>query len=199
MTLKQNVVLLLVSVLLASLCALVVLGMVTTVASAQEGQNNSTSTNSTSDTISSTTVQTIDQNTRITNWSYSDGEFVLLVAADSPTRMTITQSIDTRDADSGTGTILRRSLSSGENRIVVNTHGSSSSPALFITTPQSIENEEYTYVKADSPSNLIPQGPYSGSDVQAAGVGGALSVAVMVLFRGAQAKVGSYSGGTRLA
>ncbi|SDM46896.1 hypothetical protein SAMN04487949_1767 [Halogranum gelatinilyticum] len=179
------------------------LALVATAPAAAQESTTSTTTSTPNSTVTSSpdqnasTVQVIGPLTRITEWDYSDGTFRLTIEAKAPTLLTVTEAVTSDSSGTGTGTLVRKRLSKGTNVVRINVQDSSN-PALSLTTPGSIENNEYAWVKVETSSSLIG-GPFDGTDVRDAAIGGALAIVIAVLDEAVAAKVGSNLGLERLA
>lgn len=133
----------------------------------------------------------IDDDVGVTSWSYDDGEFVVWFYADSSKTVTVASN---PDSGSDQGSITFRSVAvKGEARTKMTV---ASDGPITLWTEDSVEENQAYYLK---PGGDLVSGPYSGSDVRDAAVGGALAVVIAVLYEAVAAKISATNRGERVA
>lgn len=136
-----------------------------------------------------TVVQTIGPTVRILDVTYNDrtNTFGLIVEADVPVLLTITEGITINGEGTQSGDIdfRRKTLDPGENSVSVSAERNSRGTAFVILTA----NGNSAYI-ADSESGSLITGPWSGADARNSAIGAAIGVAAMVLIGAVRAKVG---------
>lgn len=147
---------------------------------------------------SSSTVQVVGPLVRIVDWEYKNGAFVLELEAKAPALLTVTESIDNRGEGSGTFTVTRHRLASGRNSLTIPVAKVSGTASISLTTPGSLANNEGAYLKVRDSSPII-RGPFDGSDVTDAAIGGALAMLLAMVDEAVGAKLGVGKGIERVA
>lgn len=135
-------------------------------------------------TDNSTATLVIGPITKITEWSYRNGEFTLHIQAKAPALLTISEAPDL-SKESGNGRLRRQSLARGENVVRFSTERSGST--IVLTTPGSIRNGEYAYISPDGGGGSLLSGPPRPADVRdgalGAGLGTAFGALVVIIRR----------------
>ncbi|WP_255151331.1 hypothetical protein [Halorarius halobius] len=187
------------------LLALLLLLAATGTVAAQNGSNASTMT--ATDTISPTPTPTAsnvtyeadlygDPAVKIRKWRYHAGSSTFFVTFESEVPRLVTFTFTSSAGGEGVskGSIIKKPIPRGVSTVQVTI----SSGVVWISTPVSQSNGAFTQLEADTGSSLLA-GPYDGSDVRDAGIGGALGVALAVLYEAVKAKTGANERGERLA
>jgi len=144
-------------------------------------------------------VVAIGPNTRITEWTYRGGAFHLVVEADIPMRLTITEAVQQEGSGSGTITFTRRNLAAGTNEFRIPAELHNGEATITLSTSASEAQDTAAFLHYDGGGASLLSGPYDGSDVRDAGIGGALGTSLGALYVVARAKLGADQGGERLA
>jgi hypothetical protein len=100
-----------------------------------------------------------DPTLTITDWSYNRGTFRIMLSADVETMLTVT-AMPESSSSSGGGVVKRVRLTEGRNVVTI----AASSGTVFMTTPNSIRNQRYTYLDASGPPLI--GGPFGAGDVR---------------------------------
>jgi len=134
----------------------------------------------------------IDDDVGVTDYRVADGYFVIDFYADEFKAVTISATPDTADTS---GSISFRSVVVEED--TTTTVRIASSSAVSMWTDDSLEREKAYYLRKQS--GFPVSGPWTGSDVRDAALGGALGVVLAVLYEAVAAKVGATQRGERVA
>jgi len=134
----------------------------------------------------------IDENVGVVDYHVEDGEFVIDFYSDEFKTVTISAAPDT---SSQSGSISFRSVVVEKD--TTTTVRITSSSAVSMWTDDSLEREQAYYLRKQS--GFLISGPWTGSDVRDAALGGALGVVVAVLYEAVAAKVGATERGERVA
>lgn len=134
----------------------------------------------------------IDENVGVVDYHVEDGEFVIEFYSDEFKPVTISAAPDT---SSQSGSISFRSVVVEKD--TTTTVRITSSSAVSMWTDDSLEREQAYYLRKQS--GFLISGPWTGSDVRDAALGGALGVVVAVLYEAVAAKVGATERGERVA
>lgn len=136
-----------------------------------------------------------DPSVRIVEWDYNEDakRFRIVFEADRPTTVFITYTTSTDTEGVSRGTSTAKPLAAGRTTVFQTVP----SGLVWLSTPRSQENDTFTELEADG-SSLV-SGPYDGSDVRDAGIGGALAVALAVLYEAVKAKAAARERGERVA
>ena len=134
----------------------------------------------------------VDSSVVVTDYRYSDGQMILKVWSDEYKPL----SVAPRAPSSDTGTVQARTFVVDADRIT--TVRIASPGGVTLWTSESVdENGQFHFIR--KPSTFFIRGPWSGSDVRDGALGGALGVALAVLYEAVSAKVGATERGERLA
>lgn len=137
-------------------------------------------------------VLVVDEDVVVTDYRYADGQMIIEFWSAEYKIVTIAPS---PDAGSESGSIqFREAVVDGSRTTTVTV---SSAGGVTLWTDDSLQKERFHYLR--KPSSFLITGPYDGSDVRDAGLGGALGVVIAVLYEAVAAKVGSAQRGERLA
>lgn len=134
----------------------------------------------------------LDDDVAVTDYSYADGVFTLSVYSDAYTTMTVAGSPE-KGQQSGSASFKTVPLKKGATTKVQ----IESPTAVNMWTEKSIEDGRWYYVT--KPSSGLISGPWDGSDVRDAGIGGALGVMLTVLYTAVEAKTSGGRRGERVA
>ncbi|WP_255318044.1 hypothetical protein [Halomicrobium sp. LC1Hm] len=134
----------------------------------------------------------IDENVGVVDYQVEDGEFVIDFYSDEFKSVTISAAPDT---SSQSGSISFRSVVVEAD--TTTTVRITSSSAVSMWTDDSLEREQAHYLRKQS--DFLISGPWTGSDVRDAALGGALGVVLAVLYEAVAAKVGATERGERVA
>lgn len=118
-------------------------------------------------------METIDDDTRIVSKDYDDGKMILIIDSDKPQFVSVTDAVAIMNG--GIVTPDRFALREGRNRVEFPAQKQSGKAAVTL----GVGNVVYAVV-VDSQLNII-SGPFDGSDVQQAALGG-LSSGFLVTF-----------------
>ncbi|PSQ19583.1 hypothetical protein BRD00_01595 [Halobacteriales archaeon QS_8_69_26] len=108
----------------------------------------------------------IDGETRVTDWRYEDGVFVLQIEAEDGKPITFMSVPSKRGSGGGQANVKRQYVARGNNTVRFRAQGSD--PVVTMTTAQSIEEGRVAYVKATTGIDLF-RGPATWGYVWAAG------------------------------
>jgi|GEM_PF-3161012 len=147
----------------------------------------------------STTVVEIGPNTRVTSWTYRGGAFHVVIEADIPMRLTISEAVNQDGSGAGTITYQRRNLAAGTNEFRVPAETHNGEATIVLSTPASEANDRAAFLHHDGNGASLLSGPFDGSDVRDGAIGGASGVGFAVLYVVARAKLGADQRGERLA
>lgn len=153
------------------------------VAAQENGTENATATSTPTPVPQDVVPFAGDPTVRITDWSYTDGTFRLILEADVPSLLTAT-AMPEGTAESGGGHIERVRLTKGRNVVTV----PAPSGTLFMTTPTSIDNGRYTYLDASGPPLI--GGPFGAGDVRNGILYALLTGAIVLIVLAIRAKLG---------
>ena len=134
----------------------------------------------------------IDENVGVVDYSVEDGVFVIEFYSDEFKSVTLSAAPDT---SSQSGSISFRSVVVEKD--TTTTVRITSSSAVSMWTDDSLEREQAYYLRKQS--GFLISGPWTGSDVRDAALGGAFGVVVAVLYEAVAAKVGATERGERVA
>jgi cytoskeletal protein RodZ len=126
----------------------------------------------------------VDEHVAITHTAWSDGTFRLRIYADTYTSITLLASPDA-DSQQGTAEFESRVL----RKDTTTTVRIDSNTGVTAWTDESARDGRVVYLR--KPSQSIVSGPYDGTDVRNAGIGGAAGVAIAVLYEAVAAKLGA--------
>ena len=160
-------------------------------AAAQETAENNTA-NVTAPSNAPGAELVIDSNVVVTDYWYADGQMHLKLWSDEFKPVSVAPRADS--SDSGTITARTHVVDADTETTV-----SVASPGgVSIWTTESVEeNNQFHFVR--KPSSFFIRGPWSGADVRNAGFGGALGVAIAVLYTAIRTKIGAGKRGERVA
>lgn len=101
----------------------------------------------TANSDSDTTSQRIDEDVTLISWEYDDerGGFALIFNSSETKKITITEAIQFREG-SGSGKIFTERVLPGRTEIFVEVPQRGGQAAVTMTTPDSIEENRYSYV-----------------------------------------------------
>lgn len=133
----------------------------------------------------------IDNEVAVHSWEYNEGQFEIWFYSTEYKTVTIAAA---PGATSDQGTISFRSVVVDDGSLSKATI-SADGPVTLWTEDSTAEGQAY-YLK---PKNNIISGPYTGTDVRNAAIGGALAVIVAVLYEAVAAKIGATNRGERVA
>ncbi|RDZ54487.1 hypothetical protein C5C07_02875 [Haloferax sp. Atlit-4N] len=131
---------------------------------------------------------------RIVDAEYRDGTAIITLEADAPRLVTVTAPTGSTSAGVASGNIVRRSVPKGRSTIRV----ASPEPRVTLTTSTSIRNEQYTEIRFEDGSALIA-GPFTGTDVRDAAIGGAFGTSFGALLIIVRRRFGLHRGMERVA
>ncbi|WP_435065633.1 hypothetical protein [Halobaculum sp. EA56] len=131
----------------------------------------------------------------IESWSYSDGRFTIVFnsSAYRPS-LTLTAPVENSQRGSNRGAIVQRELTRGSTTVEI----AAPTGEVIITTSTTVDAGVYTKLDADRGGDLVA-GPFDGSDVRDAGIGGALGVALAVVLGALSVVSGDSNEGERIA
>jgi hypothetical protein len=135
----------------------------------------------------------IDEDTAVVSFDHANGEAVIEVYSTAYKPVSFAPEVSDR---SRTGTVQSqtRAVEADQTTTVrIATPG-----GVTIWTDKSVNNGQFHYIRPTG-SSFVVSGPYSGSDVRDAGIGGALGVVIAVLYEAVSAKIGSSERGERVA
>lgn len=137
-----------------------------------------------------------DPAVQIQSWRYhaDSSTFYITFEADVPRLLTFTYTTDSGSDGVSKGTIIQKPIPRGVSTVQVTT----ASGVVWISSSVSRNNGGFTQLEADSGGSLV-SGPYDGSDVRDAAIGGSLGVALAVLYEAVRAKASAHERGERLA
>lgn len=118
----------------------------------------------------------VDSDVRVSEWSFSDGEFHLELEADRPKVVTMTESIQQVEGATSISIEEQRVLT-GTNEVVVPVEPAGGEAALIISTSESLDNGEATVISTGINDGSLP---FAGTSATMGWVGGAATV--MFLF-----------------
>ena len=131
--------------------AVVAIAMTSGLTAGQQGVPGVNETETTETTP--TTKVVIDNETRITDWWYEDGEFVMQIEADDAKPITLLSLPSSRGEGGGRLNVKRTYIARGNNTVRFRAGGSD--PAVTITTGMSIENGRVAYLKTSTGIDLF--------------------------------------------
>jgi len=134
----------------------------------------------------------IDDDVGVTDYHFENGEVVIDFYADEFKPVTISATPDTSDTS---GSISFRTIVVEED--TTTTVRIASSSAVSMWTDDSLDREKAYFLRKQS--GFLISGPWTGSDVRDAALGGALGVVLAVLYEAVAAKVGATERGERVA
>ncbi|MXR41014.1 hypothetical protein GRX01_06620 [Halobaculum sp. WSA2] len=131
----------------------------------------------------------------IESWSYSDGVFRIVFnsSAYRPS-LTLTAPVEHSQKGANRGAVISRELLRGSTVVEI----ASPTGEVSITTSTSIRSGVYTKLDADEGGALVA-GPWDGTDVRDAGIGGSLGVALAVVLGALSVVSGDSNEGERIA
>lgn len=137
----------------------------------------------------------VDQLTTLVDYRLDAGELVLVFDSDGGNTVTVTE---TAPGSGATQVSVRRfDLARGKEVVRVPLM-SASNPSVLITSRLSLEAGTGTAVKVQNGVTLLA-GPYDGSDVRDAALGGALGVAAVIALGALRTVTGESDEGERIA
>lgn len=131
----------------------------------------------------------------IESWSYSDGVFrIVFNSSDYRPSLMLTAPVEHSQEGANRGAVVSRELLRGSTIVEI----ASPTGEVSITTSTSIQAGVYTKLDADQGGALVA-GPWDGTDVRDAGIGGALGVALAVVLGALSVVSGDSNEGERIA
>ncbi|MDS0276450.1 hypothetical protein NDI85_01360 [Halomicroarcula sp. S1AR25-4] len=166
------------------------------VASAQQATSTPTTTPSNS-TVSAPSGApdaelVVDSDVVVTSYRYEDGEMIIKFWSSEFKSISVAPRADSSES----GTVTARAFVLDEDTITT-VRIASPGGVSFWTAESMEQNNQWHYLR--KPSTFLITGPWSGSDVRDAGLGGALGVMIAVLYEAVSAKIGASQRGERLA
>jgi len=125
------------------------------VGAAQELPTNSTATATPEPDGEDTYVVAIDPITRVVSWDYSNGKFTILVEADAPQLLTISESPDVQEG-AGTFNVRRTNLPRGRTEIEISAGKDAGAAVVSMTTSQCINSGTCPYLSTGERSGPSP-------------------------------------------
>ncbi|MFC7077898.1 hypothetical protein [Haloarcula halophila] len=133
----------------------------------------------------------VDDDLVVTDYRYQDGEMVITFWSSQYKAVNIAPAA----GQSSAGTVsFEAAVVDADRKTTVRV---ASPSGVTLWTDKSIENQRFHYLR--KPSTFFVSGPWSGSDVRDAGLGGAIGVAFACLYYAVAAKIGAAERGERVA
>ncbi|MFK8212081.1 hypothetical protein [Haloferax volcanii] len=132
---------------------------------------------------------------RIVDAEYRDGTAIITLEADAPRLVTVTAPTGSTSAGVASGNIVRRSVPNGRSTIRV----ASPEPRVTLTTSTSVGNGQYTEIRFDDGGSALIAGPFTGTDVRDAAIGGAFGTSFGALLIIVRRRFGLHRGMERVA
>jgi hypothetical protein len=189
------------TMLLLTLTATALVAPITSPVLAQSSTNDSVENSSATSTPNptpenETAVARVDKLTVVTDYRLSNGTLYVELYSAGGNKLTVTE---TTQEDGVTQVALTEEwIPRGRYRLTVDLVNPSE-PSVLITTRHSLRNDRGTEISPDTGSDLIPDGPYTGSDARDVGLGSAGGVAIAHLWVAVRAKLGSSDKAERVA
>lgn len=140
-------------------------------------------------------VASIDRLTVVTDYFMHRGDLVIKLYSTGPNKLAITE---TTNEDGAVQVRVRdHNVPRGHSRVRIDVIDRQE-PSVLITTRLSLMENTGTKVSIDNSESII-EGPYDETDVRDAGIGGALGVALAVLYEAVRVKFAARNRGERLA
>jgi hypothetical protein len=179
------------------LLAVLLAALAVTATGGAVAQQNTTATPANTTTTTETVDGTRfygDDAVRIVDWTYTDGTFTITFHATREKLVTMTAAPAGSGEGSSPGNVKQVWIGEGRTTVQMN----APTGDVWLSTSTSVANGRYTALSASKDNHLLA-GPYTGSDVRNAGIGGALGVALAVLYEAVAAKIGTTERGERMA
>lgn len=142
-----------------------------------------------------TAVATIDRLTVITDYYMHRGDMVIKFHSDGGNTLAITE---TTNVDGAVQVRVRHhDIPRGSSKVRIDVIDREN-PSVLITTRLSLKQNTGTKVSIDNGDSIV-EGPYDGSDVRDAAIGGAFAVAIATLYEAAKVKLAANQRGERVA
>ncbi|EMA03630.1 hypothetical protein C438_13429 [Haloferax denitrificans ATCC 35960] len=135
-----------------------------------------------------------DRAVRIVSAEYRDGTAIITLESDLPRTVTVTAPTGSTSTGAAAGNLVNRPIPPGRTTIRID----SPEPRVTIVTSYSIENGQYTEIRFEDGSALIA-GPFTGTDVRDAAIGGALGTSFGALLIIVRRRFGLHRGMERVA
>lgn len=156
--------------------------------------STTTANNSTAST-GPTALARVDKLTIVTDYELRGGNLWIEFYSNGGNTLSITETTST---DGATNVRIRQEdIPRGYSTTTIDLYDTDD-PSVLITSRLSLQENTGTKVSIDTGSSIIP-GPWDGSDVRDAGIGGALGVVIAVLYEAVSAKIGASQRGEQVA
>jgi hypothetical protein len=130
-------------------------------------------------------VQVVDDQVRLTDWTYQNGTFVLIFEAEVPREIVLTEAVSTQDTQTGRLAVRRTTLPRGESTVKMAVdRGQSGAAALTIASRQGTQQGLAVFVSTSQPSSSSSS-PFAGTSSTAGWLGGAGLALIAVVCAGA--------------
>jgi len=136
-----------------------------------------------------------DRAVRIVSAEYVDGTAVLVLESDLPRTVTVTAPTGSTSAGAAAGNLVSRPIPPGRTTVRID----SPEPRVTIVTSYSIENGKYTEIRFDDGGSALIAGPFTGTDVRDAAIGGAFGTSFGALLIIVRRRFGLHRGMERVA
>jgi hypothetical protein len=147
---------------LTATSSIATLGALSSSASAQDGDNQ-TATSTTTEPETDTVVREIDENTRVTDWSYQDGAFTVTLESDTVSTVTLSEQIGADREGSGRFGIRQvRVTNSNPVETTIPAQKVDNKAVITLVTSASINQGYGIYLQAGNGFNLF-DGPATWS------------------------------------
>lgn len=159
-------------------------GVLVALAGQASGQEAATATPTPEPEGNTTVVEQVDEDLRVTDYAYLEGEQLFTVTlentGDDTSHVTITEAISREAADSGRFGIKSLRVSAGETVTVELTVYTDRPIGVMVTSRQSVEQGHGTFLAIEDDGIDLIEGGATWSDVRAGGIAGILSTLLII-------------------